>query len=154
MAGIGDEVEAGAGPCGVEREGSARRADHIVATLDDGAGDVGDARAIGPQLAGCQPGIMGEVVVLDAGEGQREVRIGKAGAIDRGGQQCGGAALPERPGLRGGEACRRVGTGEAAVVGGDQVVAFRGRDGAEEIGPVVGENLAGAVLVVPVQFGL
>ncbi len=53
----------------------ARRADHVIASLDDRTGDAAQPPRVAQELPLIQPAAMDEIMVLDARKGEREVRI-------------------------------------------------------------------------------
>ncbi len=106
----------------VQVEGVLHRADHVVAAVDDDAGNVDDAVGIAQQLVvDLEEAGIGEVVVLDARERQRELRVGMAvGEIGVDVQEA-RRAFPDAPRTRGGQARGLVVAGQALVEGGDQI---------------------------------
>src|SRR5690606_11367130 len=102
-----------------------QRADHVVAAVHDHAGDVGDAVRVAQQLVlDLEESAVDEVVVLDPGEGQGELRILVAGDEVVVHVQEAGRAFPHAPGPGRRQAGGLVPAGQAAVEGGDQVVAL------------------------------
>ena len=72
------------------------RADHVVAPVHDHAGDVGDAVGIAQQLVvGIEEPLVDEVMVLDARESQRELRIAMTARVIIRYAQVTGAAFPD-----------------------------------------------------------
>ena len=59
----------------VQRPGVARRAWHVVAAVDDRAGNAVQTPRVAQQLALLQPASVGEIVVLDPREGERETIV-------------------------------------------------------------------------------
>jgi len=68
------------------------------------------------------------------------------------GEEFGGGAFPSAPDFRGGQADGGVVTGEAAVVGGEEIVALSGGDMGEVWFPGVRINDGRTTLVKPVDF--
>ncbi len=129
--------------------GRAQGADQIVTPLHDDPGNALQPVRVPQELIGLKRGLMGEVMTLDAGQGQGEVGAGEM-VLDVGiGQEGGGATLPHRPGLGGGESGDLIVAGETAVVGAHQVAAFRDGDGGEEVAPIVGKDPTGTLLIEP-----
>ena len=91
---------------------------------------------------------MGEIVVLDAGKGQRMVVV----HLVRAGQQRDGAVFPARPGQRTAQLLCGIVTGQAAVVGGDQIIVLIFRNRSQIILPQVRKHIGGTGLVEPGDF--
>uniref|UniRef100_A0A0N4ZXN9 ELFV_dehydrog_N domain-containing protein n=1 Tax=Parastrongyloides trichosuri TaxID=131310 RepID=A0A0N4ZXN9_PARTI len=78
VAGVADDVQLGLGPGAVQGPGARDRRHHVKAALGDPAGDVADGVDVleDPVLA-VEEAAVGEVPVLDPGEGHGEVGIGE-----------------------------------------------------------------------------
>ena len=93
-------------------------------------------------------------MVLDPGEGQGEVVLSVLVRKRRIGQQRDGLALPQAPGLGGLDLSRTRRSGEAAMIGADQVGALVRRDRRQKGLPLVRKQPGRALLIVPLQFGM
>ena len=110
-------------PSLVQVPGVLRGADDVVAAVHDDAGNAVQAVRVAQQLVvDVEEAAVDEIVVLDAREAQREMRV--VVALDEVGVQQELVEPSQRPRARGGEARRLVGRGQAAVVGADQVAAL------------------------------
>ena len=98
-----DDVEARARPRGMQRGGSARRADHVVPPVDDGARQRGERLTRGAQLGqralGREEAAVQEVVRGDLRAREELRRLVRAPA-------------PRRVGVRPGMRCRSAGVAE------------------------------------------
>jgi hypothetical protein len=88
----------------VQQVGRDRGAHHVVAALHDGDGDMADlveVRLLHQEHVPRKEALVGEVVVLDARESQRELVVAVLLVHHLGGilHQLGDAPLPHRPGL-------------------------------------------------------
>ena len=137
----------------VQVPGVGQRAHHVVAAMHDHPGDVGDAVRVAQQLVlDLEEAAVDEVVVLDAGEGQRELRVFVAVDEVVVHVQEAGGAFPHAPCPGRGQPGGFVIAGQATVEGGDQVVPLHRRDRVDVVVPGVGEQAAGAFLVEPFQL--
>lgn len=128
---------------------------HVVASLNDNSRDVGQLVGITQQLPLNHEPMIDKVVVLDAGEGQREVWIRELLDVGRVEGQRGRHALPCRPGHRGRTVDVGVVVPQQVVVGGNVVTRKVMPDAAQrlaELVPQLQENLGGTEVVVPVQL--
>ena len=143
-------VEPGQAWC--RRVGGVRRADHVVAALDDVAGDAGDAGHVPHHVAvAVEKAAVGEIVVLEPGEGER---IGRRGIAARlAGVEHGEGTLPAGPGAGEAGLLGRVGAEQPLVVGADQVVPLGLGDHLREGLPRLRPEAAGAAAVEPVELG-
>ena len=80
--------------------------------------------ALAMQLAFLEPALVDHIMILDAGDGDREIVAGMLLDDVRIGEQGDGLRLPFAPRLGGGELHGRIVAGQAAVIGGDQVAAL------------------------------
>ena len=108
---------------------------------------------VADQLAFLQPAGMHEKVVLDAGEGDREIVLAELGAGLGIGQQRDGLAFPQAPGDGRLELRLAVVAGQPLAVGGHHVAALGLGDRRQEALPFVGEHFRHAELIVPVELG-
>lgn len=153
VAGVGHQVELGLGPGAVQVPGGARRRADVVAALDDGAGNAAQLVGVADQLAFFHEAGVHEIVVLDAGEGQRRAVGGVALLVARAGQQRDGAVFPLAPGLGRAQLLDGVVAGQAPVIGLDQVVALGLGDRRQVFLPAVREQEGRAFLVEPADLG-
>src|SRR5690606_16205686 len=125
MPGGGRDDELGLGPRLLELPRVLNGAHHVVAAVDDDARDVGDPVGIPEELVlDLEEAAVHEVVVLDAGEGEGELRILVALREVLVDVEVAGRPLPHAPGPGGRETGGLVITGEAAVEGADEIVAL------------------------------
>src|SRR5947208_16160145 len=103
MPGIRDDVELDLGPGLLQFPRGDRRGAGVVAPLDDDAGDAAQLTRIAEQLAFLEPAVRGHVVILDAGDRDRDLRAGEMLDRLRTGKERADVALPLAPGLGGGE---------------------------------------------------
>jgi hypothetical protein len=154
MTAVGDDLQPRFRPGVVKGPGGGGRGAHVVAALDDDGRDALQPIGPGDQLAFIEPASVDHVVILDPGDGDRDVvaceMLDGLGA----GQEGDGLALPSAPCLGGGEPGRRVRVRQPPLVGGHQVLAFRLRYRRQEIPPFVRVNLRRAVAIEPVELGL
>ena len=112
------DAQLGLRPGAVQGPGRSHGAAHVVATLDDDAGDavLGEYPGAVEELTVLHPPAVGEEVVLDAGEGDSESRV--LGLVDVGlvSQERGGRGLPGGPRDRRRAVDRGVRTGQELVV--------------------------------------
>jgi hypothetical protein len=109
----------------VERPCVLDRADDVLAPMRDDAGDVADRGDVAEELVRrLEEAAVGEVVVLDARESEREGLLAEAHVAFRVLEELGRAPLPDGPRARGLEARRLVLRGEALVLGGDHPAAL------------------------------
>jgi hypothetical protein len=153
VAAVGSDDEFGFGPSAVECPGAFHGTNDIVAALHDYAGDVAYVGGVAQQLVvEFEESFIDEVVSFYAGEGQREfilfVVAGKGGV----GQEFGGGSFPSAPDFGGSEADGGVDTGEAAMVGREEIAAFGCGDVGQVWLPGVRIKNRGAALVEPVDF--
>ena len=149
-----DQVEFGFWPGLVQRPGIGRRAWHVVAAVDNDAGDAVELVRIAQQLPLVQPAGIDEIVVFDAGKGVGIVFLLERRRGRRLRQKRDRFALPDAPGLGGGKTGRAVIAGQPPVIGKHHFMAFVFRDRGQEAFPFVREHLRDAELIVPVQLGL
>src|SRR5450631_3338625 len=137
MSGVADQVELGLRPRPMEFPRSLRRRRHVVSTLHDDTGDAVQRAGVAQQLLILEETVVDKVVVLNPREGQRKVRVAVR-TVDRWiGQQGDGPALPATPCHRGLELRLLVYASEPTVVGPDEVMAFRRRNGGYKALPLV-----------------
>lgn len=153
VAGGGGNDQFALRPRLVQVPGVLDRADHVIAAVDDHAGDVGDAVGVAQQLVfDFEEAAVDEVVVLDARERERERGVFVPGDEILVHVQEAGGAFPHAPGARGGEPGGFVVAGEAAVEGRDQIMPFDRRNRGEIVFPRIREQPRGAFLIEPFQF--
>ncbi|KAG1190673.1 hypothetical protein G6F35_013892 [Rhizopus arrhizus] len=131
--------------------GARGRAD-VVAALHDGAGDAAQLVGVADQLAFFHEAGVHEIVVLDAGKGQRGAVGGVALLMARAGQQRDRAVFPPAPCLGGAQLLGGVVARQALVVRRHQVAAFGVGDGRQIFFPAVREEPRRAFLVEPLDF--
>ena len=136
----------------VQRPGIARRARHVVAAMHDDAGNVLQPAGVADQLPVLEPAAMHEIVVLDAGEGDREILLAELAAGLGVGQQRDRLAFPQAPGARRLDLRLAVAAGQPLAVGGHHVAALGLGDRRQEALPFVREHLRHAELIVPVEL--
>ena len=154
MARFADDAQLRARPALVQQGGVVERADHVVAAVDDLAGNIGEPLHVVENLVFLDEALVDEIVSLDPGQGQGPVRRGEFRQAAWVHPQGGAASLPGCPSLGRGHAREFVLAGEALVVGVEQAVALALRDWPQEILPAVGEDPARAVAVEPVEVAL
>ena len=97
VAGVGDDAELRLGPDPGERPGGAKRRHHIIAAVDDHAGQVAELRGLLQQPAVLFiEALVVEVVALDAREGVEEVGLVEARRALLGAEDGEGFAFPAR----------------------------------------------------------
>ena len=124
---------------------------YVVASLHNHGRNALETMHFADQLSFFKEPVMGEIVILNAGKGQRKEWIGKTAGI-RSGQQGNGAALPCRPGSSRLHLHGAVIASQSPVIRRHQVVTFICRDRRYIILPKVGINPGGALLVKPADF--
>ncbi len=148
-----DDVEVGFGPSAVEIPCGDGRADDIIAPLDDDCGEMTDLVYVFDQpIVGFKEATVDEVVAFDAREGEGFGGVFKAAKVIGGDVESAGANFPMRPSSGGMELDVGVFVREASIIGFDQACAFGGRDGGEEVFPIIGEDGACAAFVEPIEF--
>ena len=140
MASIRHDDELGPGPGPGEGPGALEGADHVVAALDDGAGKGRECGCVAQQLALVHPALVQEVVALDAGEGQGGRLVAVRGDEVGVGNELAGGALPDAPGLGGGQVQGRVVAQQPGGVGLEEVTALGLGDGVAVGLPGIGEG--------------
>src|SRR3954469_3517036 len=152
VTGAFDQVVLRPRPSLVKLKGGDRRAGHVVAALDNDAGDVCKPPRVAQQLPLLHPAGMNEIMVLDAGESQRELVLAerRAGPGVRGERD--GLALPEAPRLGGRDPFGTIVARQAAAERCDHVGTLHGRDLGNQALPFVRKELRGAVLIVPIEL--
>ena len=152
VAGVVDEFQPRARPGLGQRPGRLGRRDHVVAALDDRAGNGFEVRGLFQKDAvALQKAAMDEVMGFDARDRIGSARIGR-------GQIAGGGhgderAFPRGPGQRIVPARGDVVAVQAPVIGVQHVLAFtRGQASGKPL-PHVGEEMVGAAAVEPVKLG-
>ncbi|MCY1464166.1 hypothetical protein D9M71_821590 [compost metagenome] len=69
MASVTDDLQFAVRPSLVQLPGVIQRANHVIATMDDHAGQMSDFVHVANQLIGFKEGIVGEVVAFDTSDG-------------------------------------------------------------------------------------
>ena len=133
MPGIRHHGQARARPGGSQVEGGARRTDHVVATLHDLRRDVRDGVHPTEQAFGRQEQPVGEIMRLDPRQAQRRAVLREGSHRVRARQQGAARSLIDRPGARRLHVDGRVGIGQPAQIGAQQIAALR-------LGDVAGEG--------------
>ena len=145
MAGVGDDDVLGLGPGAGQFVRGDGGADDIVAPLDDDRGDFPQHRHIVEQEVFVHEHVVPEVVGLDAGQAQgRPVDTAPDGALGLG-PQGGAGVLVAAPCPSRRHVHRRVGIGEAAVVGVQKVAPFALGQEPGKFPPRLGEDGAHSV---------
>ena len=137
---VRDDGHPGVAPGRREIEGGRGRADHVIAALHDLRRDVADPVHVPKQTFGRQEQAMREVVRLDPRQPQRGAILGEAADGLRARQQRAARAFIDRPGTGRRQMNRRIGVGQAAEVGAQQIGAFGLRQEAGERGVGFGEH--------------
>ena len=116
VAGVGHDDVARLRPGARQRVGGHRRADDVVAALHDGAGQMADAVEIRPRPALGHEGAVGEVMRLDARQGQREAAMVRFEGRARRRIERRAGRLVAAPGARRRAMAVGIAIGQAAIV--------------------------------------
>src|SRR5271165_822581 len=155
VTGVRHDAQFRFGPRAMQIPGAHRRADDIVASLNDGRRNVPDAHHIVEQLAfAAQETAIHEVMALDARHGQSELILAPFLDVIAVAVQETGGGLPDRPGTRGRERGALIAAGEPLMVGAQKVIALVEGDRVAVGLPRVGKYVRGAVLIEPADFGV
>src|SRR3990170_1006535 len=125
MPGVRPHHELGLRPRPVKVPGGDRRRADVIASLHDDATDVFQHTGITDELAVIEPAAVHEVVVLDAGKGEREARFGESRDDIWPAKQGDGRRLPGRPGDRRRTVHHWVRIVQQPMVGGNQRTTVR-----------------------------
>ena len=143
MPGIGDHLKVGLGPHTMQVPCRLHRADDVVATLHDHAGNVPDPRHAAQQLIlAAQEALVYEVMALDARDLDRELVFAPLRDVGVVGPQVTRRRFPDRPRMRRREPCAATRAGQAAVECADEVVALAAWDRRNVVLPAIGEDCA------------
>ena len=143
MARIGDDFEGGFRPGPMQGPGGFHGCHHIVAALNDHAGNGPELGSVSQQLVvPVKEAPVDEVVAFDAGEGQgKGIPAEFADELGIGAQRK-RAGFPLAPGLGAGQLLLRVVAGQPLVIGRNQIAALSGRDGRQIGLPDIGKQHA------------
>src|SRR6202050_2345872 len=155
MSGVADDAQVGLRPYAVQIPCAGGGADDIVTSLHDGSRNVPDARHVVEQLRfTAQKAAIHEVVAFYASHCERELILAPLLDVVGIAAQEAGGCLPYRPGARGRQRGALLVAGEALVIGTHEIVALVRRDRVAIGFPVIGEQIAGAMLIEPTNLGV
>lgn len=153
MTGVANDLDRRRRPRSVKSPRALGRANHIVAPLNDDAGDPRELASVFEQLrVGSQKPLVHEVVALDAREREREgVTVHALHEIVVG-EQAAGTSLPNtpRPGARLTDV--RVVAREASMIRRQEIATLALGDRREVVLPGVGVHRAAASLIEPIDL--